>query len=205
MTEKEKMQTGLWFNANFDPALCAEREQTAELCQALNSTPYTSKESRKILLARLLPGLSEKAGLLSPFQCDYGFNITIGEGRPKICVPIVGQTEEDILREAAGFASLPVDVVEWRADWFQDVFDTEKVLHTAKALRSALGELPLLFTFRTAKEGGEKESLQKIESHAGSQWFRGSHRCGTLLRRRAGKRTHPGGTQPWSKSHCFQS
>lgn len=84
-------------------------------------------------------------------------NITIGEGRPKICVPVVGQTEEDILREAAGLASLPVDIVEWRADWFQDVFDTEKVLHTAKALRSILGELPLLFTFRTAKEGGEKE------------------------------------------------
>ena len=84
-------------------------------------------------------------------------NITIGEGRPKICVPVVGQTEEDILREAAGLASLPADVVEWRADWFQDVFDTEKVLHTAKALRSVLGELPLLFTFRTAKEGGEKE------------------------------------------------
>ena len=34
MTEKEKMQAGLWFNANFDPALCAEREQTAELCPA---------------------------------------------------------------------------------------------------------------------------------------------------------------------------
>ena len=49
-------------------------------------------------------------------------NITIGEGRPKICVPVVGQTEEDILREAAGLVSLPVDVVEWRADWFQDVF-----------------------------------------------------------------------------------
>ena len=81
-------------------------------------------------------------------------NITIGEGRPKICVPVVGQTEEDILREAAGLVSLPVDVVEWRADWFQDVFDIEKVLHTAKALRSALGELPLLFTFRTKKEGG---------------------------------------------------
>ena len=24
-------------------------------------------------------------------------NITIGEGRPKICVPIVGQTKEDII------------------------------------------------------------------------------------------------------------
>lgn len=53
-------------------------------------------------------------------------NITIGEGRPKICVPVVGQTEEDILREAAGFASLPVDVVEWRADWFQDVLTLKK-------------------------------------------------------------------------------
>lgn len=46
-------------------------------------------------------------------------NITIGEGRPKICVPVVGQTEEDILREAAGFASLPVDVVEWRLTGFR--------------------------------------------------------------------------------------
>lgn len=136
-------------------------------------------------------------------------NITIGEGRPKICVPVVGQTEEDILREAAGLVSLPVDVVEWRADWFQDVFDIEKVLHTAKALRSALGELPLLFTFRNAKEGGEKEisaeAYRKLNLSTGSQRPRGSHRCGTLLRRRAGKRTHPGGTQPWSKSHCFQS
>ena len=81
-------------------------------------------------------------------------NITIGEGRPKICVPVVGQTEEDILREAAGLVSLPVDVVEWRADWFQDVFDIEKV---KDELRKALGETPILMTFRTSKEGGEKE------------------------------------------------
>ena len=27
-------------------------------------------------------------------------NITLGEGRPKICVPIVGQTKDDILLEA---------------------------------------------------------------------------------------------------------
>lgn len=66
MTEKEKMQAGLWFNANFDPALCAEREQTAELCQALNSTPYTSKESRKILLARLAARPERKGGAAQP-------------------------------------------------------------------------------------------------------------------------------------------
>ena len=38
-------------------------------------------------------------------------NITLGEGRPKICVPIVGQTKDDILLEAETFARIPVDVV----------------------------------------------------------------------------------------------
>ena len=84
-------------------------------------------------------------------------NITIGEGRPKICVPIVGKTREEILKEAATFSSLPVDVAEWRVDWYDDVFNTEEVLTTAKQLNEALGEIPVLFTFRTSKEGGEKE------------------------------------------------
>ena len=55
-------------------------------------------------------------------------NITIGEGRPKICVPIVGKTREEILKEASTFSALPVDVAEWRVDWYDDVFDTEEVL-----------------------------------------------------------------------------
>ena len=50
-------------------------------------------------------------------------NIKIGEGIPKICVPIVGVTKEDIINEAKTFDSIPADVVEWRADWFEGVFD----------------------------------------------------------------------------------
>lgn len=53
--------------------------------------------------------------------------------------------------------SLPVDVVEWRVDWFDDVFATEKVLETAKELQEVLKDIPVLLTFRTSKEGGEKE------------------------------------------------
>ena len=83
-------------------------------------------------------------------------NITLGEGRPKICVPIVGQTKDDILLEAGPFARIPVDVVEWRVDWFEDVFDTDKVLDVAKDLQTVLKDTPILFTFRTAKECGEK-------------------------------------------------
>lgn len=83
-------------------------------------------------------------------------NIAIGEGRPKICVPIVASTKEAILQEAASFHQLPIDVVEWRADWFEHVFETEQVLETGRELRAVLDDIPLLFTFRTAKEGGEK-------------------------------------------------
>ena len=36
-------------------------------------------------------------------------NIKIGEGIPKICVPIVGVTKEDIINEAKTFDNIPVD------------------------------------------------------------------------------------------------
>ena len=84
-------------------------------------------------------------------------DIEIGAGAPKIIVPIVGVTKNDIIEEAKTFHSIPVDVVEWRVDWFEGVFDLAQVEDVLKDLRSALGETPILFTFRTSKEGGEKE------------------------------------------------
>ena len=83
-------------------------------------------------------------------------NIEIGSGVPKICVPIVGVTKDEIIAEAKTFDSIPVDVVEWRVDWFEGVFEFDKVEDVLKDLREALGETPILFTFRTSKEGGEK-------------------------------------------------
>ena len=83
-------------------------------------------------------------------------NIEIGAGIPKICVPIVGVTREDILEAAKAITSTKADVVEWRVDWYEDIFDFAKTEETMKALREVLGETPILFTFRTSKEGGEK-------------------------------------------------
>ena len=83
-------------------------------------------------------------------------NVEIGAGIPKICVPIVGVTKEDILEQAKALQTLPVDVVEWRIDWFENVFDFDALKDALTDLRAALGDLPLLMTFRTSKEGGEK-------------------------------------------------
>ncbi|MBQ3370348.1 MAG: type I 3-dehydroquinate dehydratase [Mogibacterium sp.] len=83
-------------------------------------------------------------------------NTVIGEGMPKICVPIVGVTKEAILDEARAITKLPADVVEWRIDWFENVFDFAALEDVMKGLREVLGDMPILMTFRTSKEGGEK-------------------------------------------------
>lgn len=83
-------------------------------------------------------------------------DIEIGAGAPKIIVPIVGVTKDDIIAEAKTFDTIPVDMVEWRVDWFENVFEFDKVEEVLKELRDALGNIPILMTFRTSKEGGEK-------------------------------------------------
>lgn len=89
-------------------------------------------------------------------------NIKIGEGSPKICVPVAEQTKEEILEAAKDIVNSSADMVEWRADWYEGIFDFEKTIQTGQELRKILGDIPLLFTFRTAKEGGEKE-ISKTE------------------------------------------
>lgn len=83
--------------------------------------------------------------------------VHIGEGMPKICVPIVEKTKEDILRAAREIYDSVADLAEWRADWYEDVFEVEAVLNVLEELRKILKEKPLLFTFRTKEEGGERE------------------------------------------------
>ena len=84
-------------------------------------------------------------------------NIELGSGIPKICVPIVAVTKNDILVQAMSLRSIPADIAEWRVDWYEDVFEMDTLMQTLSQVREALGDMPLLFTFRTKKEGGEKE------------------------------------------------
>ncbi len=84
-------------------------------------------------------------------------NIVIGEGMPKICVPIVGTTKEELLQEVEALQSLSVDVVEWRMDWFKEIENLEAAKEMVKTLREALKDTALLATFRSKKEGGELE------------------------------------------------
>lgn len=82
--------------------------------------------------------------------------IEFGKGIPKICIPIVEKTHENILAEAAKIKGTKCQVVEWRIDFFEEVFDAEVVVKLLPKLKIAIGEDKiLLVTFRTATEGGQ--------------------------------------------------
>ncbi len=83
-------------------------------------------------------------------------DLVIGEGRPKICIPVMGSTTET-LKEAAGHAMKKhPDLIEWRADYSADIENEDARRQAFDELREILGEVPLLLTIRTRRrEGGD--------------------------------------------------
>jgi 3-dehydroquinate dehydratase-1 len=84
----------------------------------------------------------------------------VGAGRfPAICAPLVGRTREKLLSEAAVLAGRKPDIIEWRVDFFEGIADTAAVIDVAAGIRQAAPGIPLLFTRRSMREGGERIAL----------------------------------------------
>lgn len=83
--------------------------------------------------------------------------VIIGDGMPKICVSLIGRTEPELREEAALLKEREIDIIEWRADYFSEVDNINRVIQVLLHLRKTIGNIPLLFTFRTSKEGGERQ------------------------------------------------
>ncbi len=83
--------------------------------------------------------------------------VTIGDSIPKVCVPMVGETVLELIEEAAFLNTIDLDVVEWRVDFFEDLEKIDAVKAALTEIRAILREKPLIFTLRSAKEGGNKQ------------------------------------------------
>lgn len=84
-------------------------------------------------------------------------SVTLGEGIPKICVPLVGKNIKELQEGVAALKPGDYDIVELRIDWLDEVDKPESVKAAIAAVRKALPDsAPLLFTFRTLKEGGNR-------------------------------------------------
>lgn len=83
-------------------------------------------------------------------------DVEIGQGLPKIVVPVVGQTESQLLDEIAILKNIDFDVLEWRADHFHAIDNIDEVINIAQKMTQTFPKIPILFTFRSATEGGVK-------------------------------------------------
>jgi 3-dehydroquinate dehydratase-1 len=88
----------------------------------------------------------------------------IGGAKPNICVPLVGRNLADLLAEAEAVAGLKPDIIEWRADFFDEVKNAGKVTEALEKLRGIIPDYPVIFTCRDHTEGGfaEIESMARI-------------------------------------------
>lgn len=88
-------------------------------------------------------------------------NVVLDKGMPKICVPIVGRTVEELVAKCRYLQDKIYDVVELRIDFFKDVMDLSAVREALTAVRNELPNSAILFTFRTKEEGGETAASEE--------------------------------------------
>ena len=83
------------------------------------------------------------------------------KGKPAICIPLTGKDRVELKAELDLIKNQPHQLVEWRADYLladrkEETFwnVTREVLNTLGFLKAEV-DVPVLFTIRTSREGGE--------------------------------------------------
>ena len=79
-------------------------------------------------------------------------NVKFGGAIPAVAIPVSGRTEAEICAEAAA-ARGAADLIELRADAFEGIHDTMRLLSLLANVRAAF-DGPILFTLRSEREGG---------------------------------------------------
>ena len=74
-----KARAGLLYDANYDEELLREREACADITYELNMLRPSQGARRREIISRLFGRVGENFTVVSPFFCDYGYNIEVGE------------------------------------------------------------------------------------------------------------------------------
>ncbi|MBQ1252599.1 MAG: sugar O-acetyltransferase [Firmicutes bacterium] len=80
MTEMEKREAGMLYNNNYDQELIDERLRCQAECRKYNDLPIEDLEGRQKQFKKIVKSVGDNFFVEQPFRCDYGYNLTIGEG-----------------------------------------------------------------------------------------------------------------------------
>lgn len=88
-------------------------------------------------------------------------NLVFGDGSVRICVPVVARGEQELSAclEALAASRQDYDLVEFRADYYP--LDPDSIRTVIAKVKEASQGAPLLFTCRTAEEGGARSASDR--------------------------------------------
>ena len=78
-TEKEKRDNQELYDGNYNEEMMQEREKVKDLCFEYNLIKPSNRKEREKLIKKILGTTGENILIESSFQCDYGYNIFVGE------------------------------------------------------------------------------------------------------------------------------
>lgn len=78
MSEKEKMLNGEYY-ISWDEDLTTEREKAKDLLFELNNLKPSLRTEREKIIHKLFERTGKNCWIESPFNCDYGYNISVGD------------------------------------------------------------------------------------------------------------------------------
>ena len=81
--------------------------------------------------------------------------LSLGDGQPKICVPLTGGTAEELFQEAEKIKEAGADLAEWRADFYENLSDTDRLVKTMGGIAGILSGIPLSVYHPHREEGGK--------------------------------------------------
>ena len=78
MSHKDKMLTQEYY-ISWDDELVAERERAKDALFEFNAIRPSKRDERNKLLRQLLGSVGDNPWVESPFNCDFGYNISVGD------------------------------------------------------------------------------------------------------------------------------
>lgn len=79
MTEFEKAQQGYLYDANYNEEIIMQKFKCEDLCYELNMCKPSEIEKRNRIIRKIFGRIDGEFFIMSPFYCDFGFNISIGK------------------------------------------------------------------------------------------------------------------------------
>lgn len=116
-------------------------------------------------MTRLQPSKPVKAG-----------KAILGGEKPLICIPLVGKTSEEIMKEAQNVPAIAPDIIELRVDAWNFIEDVNVSVEMIKKVRETVGDTPIILTCRGDWEGGFK----KVSDDAKFAVYKGAAKAGLV-------------------------